>query len=451
MNSFNELFDNVKRCVQADPKVSDIGYNRWIARLEPVKFESGKAYLLCESDFQRMTVKDYYLDTLHRAFEQVMGVPVEIEFVLKDDNMGDGFHEIERRMADLMSSHRRSDYDLTFENFIKGKSNELAYAYCIAVSGKQSLNNSINMSVFNPLFIYGDSGLGKTHLLRAIENEVRKNHPDMNVIYTTGEQFTNEIVQAVAEKDTVSFHEKYRRCDFLLVDDIQFIAGKEMTQEEFFHTFNALYERGKQIVLTSDISPNRIKKLEDRIKTRFTLGVQADVQSPDYETRLAIVKRKAELLDLNLPENVAAMIADRIKNNIRQLEGAVNKIKGLTMFSNESPNMSMAQRVIKETLIDAQPAEITVDRILQDVSIAFGVSPEDIRSQSRNAQISLARKVSIYIIREVKNMTYVDIGNEFKRNHSTMTISYDDIKNQMSKNQDLKETVNDIIKNLKVI
>ncbi len=451
MNSFNELFESVKRACQADPKVSDIGYNRWIAKIEALKLEGGKAYLQAENDFQRRTVEDYYMDVLKRAFEQVLGFPVEVELVLKEDNKGDGYHEIERRMADLMNSHRRSDYDLTFENFIKGKSNELAYAYCIAVSGKNNLNKNVSMSVFNPLFIYGDSGLGKTHLLRAIENEVRRNHPEMNVIYTTGEQFTNEIIQAVAEKDTISFHEKYRNCDFLLVDDIQFIAGKEMTQEEFFHTFNSLYEKGKQIVLTSDISPNRIKKLEDRIKTRFTLGVQADVQAPDYETRMAIVKRKAELLDLNLPENVASIIADRIKNNIRQLEGAVNKIKGLTMFSNEAPSISMAQRVIKETLIDAQPAEITVDRILQDVGAAFNVSADDIRSQSRNAQISLARKVAIYIIREVKSMTYVQIGEEFKRNHSTMTISYDDIKNQMNNNQDLKETVDDIIKNLKVM
>ncbi|MBQ8396404.1 MAG: ATP-binding protein, partial [Oscillospiraceae bacterium] len=294
MNSFNELFESVKRACQADPKVSDIGYQRWIAKIEAIKLEGGKAYLQAENDFQRRTVEDYYMDVLKRAFEQVLGFPVEVELLLKEDNKGDGYHEIERRMADLMNSHRRSDYDLTFENFIKGKSNELAYAYCIAVSGKNNLNKNVSMSVFNPLFIYGDSGLGKTHLLRAIENEVRRNHPEMNVIYTTGEQFTNEIIQAVAEKDTISFHEKYRNCDFLLVDDIQFIAGKEMTQEEFFHTFNSLYEKGKQIVLTSDISPNRINKLEDRIKTRFTLGVQADVQAPDYETRMASVKRKAE-------------------------------------------------------------------------------------------------------------------------------------------------------------
>ncbi len=454
MDSFYELFESVKRACQADPHVSEVGYNKWIKSLEAVKFENGVAVLAAVNDFMRRTTAEAYGETLKRAFEQVLGFPVEIEFTVsgnqEDANKpADGFSDIEQRMADLLSSHSRSDYELTFENFIKGKSNELAYAYCIAVSGKNNIAKTTGRTVFNPLFIYGDSGLGKTHLLKAIEHEVKKNHPELNVIYTTGESFTNELVKSVADKDTYSFHEKYRGADYLLLDDIQFIAGKEMTQEEFFHTFNELYNAGKQIVITSDISPNRIKKLEERIKTRFALGVQADVQPPDFETRMAIVQRKAELLDLNLPDPVARIISEKIKNNIRQLEGAVNKIKGLTMFSNESPSISMAQRVIKETLIDAQPAEITVERILNDVAAAFGVQAEEIRSATRSSQISLARKVAIYIIREVKGMSFTSIGDEFKRNHSTMTISYGDIKEQMKKNNDLRETVEDIINNLK--
>lgn len=455
MDSFFELFESVKRVCQADPKVSEVGYNKWIKSLEAVKFENGVAVLAAVNDFMRRTTAEAYGDTLKRAFEQVLGFPVELEFVVsgntEEKEQASGFSEIEQRMADLMSSHSRSDYELTFENFIKGKSNELAYAYCIAVSGKNNLSNHTSRTVFNPLFIYGDSGLGKTHLLKAIEHEVRKNNPDMNIIYTTGESFTNELVKSVADKDTYSFHEKYRNADYLLLDDIQFIAGKEMTQEEFFHTFNELYNAGKQIVITSDISPNRIKKLEERIKTRFALGVQADVQPPDFETRMAIVQRKAELLDLNLPDSVARIISEKIKNNIRQLEGAVNKIKGLTMFSNESPSISMAQRVIKETLIDAQPAEITVDRILNDVAAAFGVQAEDIRSANRSAQISLARKVAVYIIREVKGMSFTDIGVEFKRNHSTMSISYQDIVDEMKKNSDLNDTIEDLINNLKMV
>ncbi len=456
MDSFYELFENVKHVCHADPKVSEVGYNKWIKSLEAKKFENGVAVLAASNDFMRRTTEEAYAETIKRAFEQVLGFPVEVEFIVNPNaaekkEPADGFDEIEQRMADLMSSHQRSDYELTFENFIKGKSNELAYAYCIAVSGKNTANKSLNRAVFNPLFIYGDSGLGKTHLLRAIEHEVRKNFPTLNVIYTTGESFTNEIVKAVSDKDTYSFHEKYRKADYLLMDDVQFIAGKEMTQEEFFHTFNELYQAGKQIVITSDISPNKIKKLEERIKTRFALGVQADVSAPDFETRMAIVKRKAELLDLNLPDPVARIISEKIKNNIRQLEGAVNKIKGLTMFSNESPSISMAQRVIKETLIDAQPAEITVDRILNDVAAAFNVQAEDIRSANRNAQISLARKAAVYIIREVKGLSFTAIGEEFHRNHSTMTISYADIKELMKKNSDLKETVDDIINNLRTV
>ena len=455
MDSFNELFESVKRVCQADPKVSDVGYNKWIKNLEAVKFENGVAVLAAVNDFMRRTTAEAYGETLKRAFEQVLGFSVELEFVVSgkadEKEQASGFSEIEQRMADLMSSHSRSDYELTFENFIKGKSNELAYAYCIAVSGKNNLSNHTSRTVFNPLFIYGDSGLGKTHLLKAIEHEVRKNHPELNIIYTTGESFTNELVKSVADKDTYSFHEKYRNADYLLLDDIQFIAGKEMTQEEFFHTFNELYNAGKQIVITSDISPNRIKKLEERIKTRFALGVQADVQPPDFETRMAIVQRKAELLDLNLPDSVARIISEKIKNNIRQLEGAVNKIKGLTMFSNELPSISMAQRVIKETLIDAQPAEITVDRILNDVAAAFGVQAEEIRSATRSSQISLARKVAIYIIREVKGMSFTSIGDELKRNHSTMTISYQDIKDAMKTNSDLRETIEDLINNLKTV
>ncbi len=454
MDSFYELLESVKRACQADPRVSEVGYNKWIRNLEGVKLENGVATLATANDFMRRTTAEAYGETLKRAFEQVLGFPVEIEFVVagqtdEKDKDPNGFNEIEQRMADLISAHQRSDYDLTFENFIKGKSNELAYAYCIAVSGKNAAAAGSGRTVFNPLFIYGDSGLGKTHLLKAIEHEVRKNHPEYNVIYTTGESFTNELVKSVADKDTYTFHEKYRNADYLLMDDIQFIAGKEMTQEEFFHTFNELYNAGKQIVITSDISPNRIKKLEERIKSRFALGVQADVQPPDFETRLAIVQRKAELLDLNLPDPVSRIIAEKIKNNIRQLEGAVNKIKGLTMFSNENPSISMAQRVIKETLIDAQPAEITVDRIINEVAVAFGVQPEELRSATRSAQISLARKVAIYIIREVKGMSFTSIGDEFKRNHSTMTISYSDIKEQMKKNSDLRESVDDIINALR--
>lgn len=450
MESFSEIFENVKKYCFNDGNVSEIGYNKWIKILEPVKLEEGTAYLTTENEFTKNTALSVYMNVLKRGFLENLGFDVNIEISTRQNNLSSENADIEK-MNELKKSYSRANYDLTFDNFIKGKSNELAFAFCTAVAGKSENTggNSYAKDVFNPLFIYGDSGLGKTHLLKAIAYEIANNKPELTVIYTTGENFTNELIKAIAERDTTNFHEKYRNADFLLVDDVQFIAGKDSTQEEFFHTFNELYNLGKQIVLTSDIPPSKMKKLEDRIKSRFVLGVQVDVQAPDFETRMAIVKRKAELLQLNLPDNVARIIAEKIKTNIRQLEGAVNKIKGLTLFSNEVPSISMAQRVIKENLIDNQPAEITTEKIISEVATAFNVSSDDIRSQNRNAQISLARKIAIYIIREIKGLSYTAIGDELKRDHSTMTISYRDVKKSIDKNVDLKETVDDIIKNLK--
>ena len=450
MESFSEIFENVKKYCLQDPNVSEIGYNKWIKILEPVKLEDGTAYLTTENEFTKNTALSVYMNVLKRGFLENLGFEVNIDISTRQQQIDTTEDEELKKINELKRSYSRANYDLTFDNFIKGKSNELAYAFCTAVAGKnENSNNSYTKDVFNPLFIYGDSGLGKTHLLKAIAYEIANNKPEMKVIYTTGENFTNELIKSIAEKDTTRFHDKYRNADFLLVDDVQFIAGKESTQEEFFHTFNELYNLGKQIVITSDIPPSKMKKLEDRMKSRFVLGVQVDVQPPDFETRMAIVKRKAELLDLQLPDTVARIIAEKIKTNIRQLEGAVNKIKGLTMFSNEVPSISMAQRVIKENLIDNQPAEITVEKILTEVGNAFNVTSDDIRSQNRNAQISLARKIAIYIIREVKGISYTAIGDELKRDHSTMTISYRDVKKSLAKNSDLKETVDDIIKNLK--
>ena len=382
---------------------------------------------------------DFYYDLIKKSFSEVLGIDVEVSISNKNEIMDDSqqFNYVIENEKHLERSLNDGLYDLTFDNFIKGKSNELAYAFCTAVAGMNADSGNIgNKVIFNPLFIYGDSGLGKTHLLKAIEHEVKIRNPEKNIMYVTCETFANELITAITNRDTESFHQKYRNVDFLLMDDIQFLSKKEQTQEEFFHTFNELYNHGKQIVLTSDISPTKISKLEDRIKSRFVRGVQADIQPPDFETRMAIIKRKAELLNIEIPDPVSRLIAEKIKTNIRQLEGAVNKITALTMFSNEKPT---------------PVAGNNFDRILSDVSAAFNVTPDDIRSPSRNAPISLARKISIYVIREVKGLSYTEIGDELKRDHSTMTINYKDVKKMLDSNADLKETVNDIIKNLKEI
>ena len=447
MESFNDVFNSVLKYCKDDPSVSEIGYNKWISILEPYKLENNTAYLLTDSEFTRKTTLEVYEPVIKKAFAEVLGFDVNINILVKTKEEK---QEQYSEPKPTISENNSINDTLTFENFIKGKSNELAYAFCIAVAGKNDNSPStIANKTFNPLFIYGDSGLGKTHLMKAIENEVKKKNPDLTIIYTTGENFVNELVMALEYHKTIDFHNKYRNADFLLIDDIQFIAGKERAQEEFFHTFNDLYNAGKQIVLTSDIAPSKISKLENRIRSRFSLGVQVDIQPPDFETRMAIVKRKAELCGLQLSDNVARIIAEKIKTNIRQLEGTVNNIKALTSYTNEPPSASMAQRVIKEIMIANHPAEITVDNIISEVATAFKVNPEDIRSQNRRANISLARKITIYLMKEIKGMTYIQIGNELNKNHSTMTIHYQEIVKTLNKNSDLRETVEDITKNLK--
>ncbi len=263
---------------------------------------------------------------------------------------------------------------------------------------------------YNPLFIYGGSGLGKTHLLTAIQTEIKRTHPDFVIMYVTCEQFTNELIAAIRAGSTEDFRMKYRVADLLLVDDIQFIAGKESTQEEFFHTFNSLHDAHKQIVIASDRPAKEIKSLEERLRTRFEWGLTADVQPPDFETRVAIVKRKAELLHLDLPEDVAEFIANHLKNNIRQLEGAVKKLNAYRLLEGIQPVIGVAQNAIKDILNENQPVPVTIEKIVGEVSRTFNVSPADIRGTKRNANVASARRVAIYILREVTGMSMEEIG-----------------------------------------
>ena len=446
MESLNEVFELVlKYCENDTDRISSIALDKWIKKLEPYKLEGSSVMLLTDSEFTKNIIVTHYSALLSEAFENVLGFPVKVELLIRSKEEDNGSASEVKTFSDPAQFDK-----LTFENFVKGKSNELAYAFSMAVAGNNEMSSSINTNqTFNPLFIYGDSGLGKTHLLKAIENEVKRKNPDIKIIYTTGENFLNELIESIKNNTQTSFHSKYRGADFLLIDDIQFIAGKDTVQQEFFHTFNDLYNARKQIVLTADIAPSKINLLENRIRSRFALGVQVDIQPPDFETRMAIVKRKAELVGLQLGDNIARLIAEKIKTNIRQLEGTVNKMKGLTEFTKEAPSMAMAQKVVKEIMIQNHPQEITVDRIITETANTFGLTPDDIRSNNRSKNVSLARKIAIYLLKDLKGLTYIEIGNELNKNHSTMTIHYKNITEQMAKKSDLKQVVDDLIKNLK--
>ena len=276
------------------------------------------------------------------------------------------------------------------------------------------------------------------------------NHPDYDILLVDGETFTNEIITAIQNGTTAQLHDKYRAADVLLVDDIQFIAGKVSTQEEFFHTFNALYNAGKQIVLVSDRTPKEIKSLDDRLRSRFVMGLIADIQPPDFEMRVAIVRRKADLLGLDLSDDVAEYIANRLKTNIRQLEGAVKKLNAYRLLENIRPTIGAAQNAIKDILNELQPVPVTVDKIISEVARTYNTTPDMIRGTSRVANVAAARNVSMYIIREITGMSLKDIGSEFSgRDHSTVSYAIRTIVERMEEDMHLEETVEDIIKNVR--
>lgn len=438
MDSFKDVLIAAKDYCKE--KIAEATYNLYIDGLEAISFEdSSQITLSVRNEFLCKIITDRYLNLLKEAFKEVLGFEIAVHLVVPSTPP----HEVViAQQYDSNPSSPQGTYEYTFENFIKGASNQFAFAAAQAVAANPS-------GAYNPLYIHGNSGLGKTHLLNAIQIEIKKNNPDFVIMYVTCEQFTNELISAIRIGGTENFRAKFRAADLLLIDDIQFIAGKEATQEEFFHTFNALHGANKQIVIASDRTAREIKSLEDRLRTRFESGLIADVQPPDFETRLMIVKRKAELLNLDLPENVAEFIATHLKNNIRQLEGAVKKLNAYYMLEGIQPVISVAQNSIRDVLNETQPVPVTIEKVIGEVSRTFNVSAADIKGTKRNSNISSARRVAIYILREVTGMSMEDIGREFSnRDHSTIVYARKTIENELAKDSHLRETVEDIIKNV---
>ena len=439
MDSFKDVLEAAQMYCKA--QMAEPTYNLYIDGLEPISFEdSSHITLSVRNDFICKIVTDRYLGLLKEAFKSVLGFDVDITLVVPSTPP----HEVVlAQQYEANPASPQGNYEFTFENFIKGPSNQFAFAAAQAVAANPS-------GAYNPLFIYGGSGLGKTHLLTAIQTEIKRTHPDFVIMYVTCEQFTNELIAAIRAGSTEDFRMKYRVADLLLVDDIQFIAGKESTQEEFFHTFNSLHDAHKQIVIASDRPAKEIKSLEERLRTRFEWGLTADVQPPDFETRVAIVKRKAELLHLDLPEDVAEFIANHLKNNIRQLEGAVKKLDAYRKLEGIQPVIGAAQNAIKDILSETQPVPVTVEKILGEVARTYNTTPEALRGPTRRATVSSARKVAMYIVREITGMSMEDIGSEFGgRDHSTVVYCINDVQKHFPADRTLRETVEDIIKNIR--
>lgn len=463
MDSVKEVWTSVleyikERFVDKEGVISNVAYKTWICCLNMQSLNENDVVLLtAKSEFQVRTCSKYshYLKV---AFEEILGFPVTLRMIpeITDEERfssdssytlrrelyaTDDFEPAKVNLAPTADSIYSGEY--TFANFIVGSSNKFAHAAALAVAQNPA-------GPYNPLFIYGPSGLGKTHLLNAIKNEILNNRPSAKILIIKGVDFTNGIVEALKNGTINDYHRAFQQIDVLLVDDIQFIAGKERTQEEFFHTFNRLFEAKKQIVLASDRPPKEIQALEERLRNRFEMGLMADIQYPDFETRVAILKRKAESLNLNIDIEVCEFIANRLKSNIRQLEGTIKKLKVYSeLDENANINLSLAQIAVSDTLNEESPAVDTFEKIMDEVCRIYSVSREEIASKKRTMPVSQARRVAMYVIRTVMEMSLPTIGDKFNRDHSTVIYSINQVEIEMKENSFFKSTVEDIIKNVK--
>lgn len=442
MNSLSEMWEAACTYIRTDGGIANSIFTLWFEPLSIVAFDGEKVTLGMDSEFKIGVIEKRFTELLKQAFFTVLGFEVGVEIVLLEKPEETAPAEPSKNPMDALAVNNP---DNSFENFVVGKSNNYAYAAAKKVAENPG-------SAYNPLFIYGKSGLGKTHLLKAIENYMRHRNPEASIIYVTSEHFTNDIIEHIRNSNTVALREKYRHADALLVDDIQFIAGKNSIEEEFFHTFNSLTEDGKQIVLSSDNPPNEIPKLTDRLKNRFEWGLMADVQPPDFEMRMAIIKNKADLLQLEVPNNVVEFISEHVTNNVRQMEGAVKNLKSICTILNATPTIEIAKEAIKEVKNTAQPVSVVRGKIIKTVASTMGVTVENITSDKRDKNIKDARQLAMYIIREMTGTSLEEIGKCFNgKTHSTVKHSIDSISERIDKEKDFRVLVESIMKNIQEI
>ena len=407
----------------------------WFDQAEVLELTDEKLVLYVPTLFCKQTIlqrcKDYVTDAMKYLFD----ANVKLEVLCEEDMEA-------YRNRKTKKNFIQFNPQFTFDKFVVGPSNAMAYNASLAVVEQPA-------EVYNPLFLYGDSGLGKTHLLYAIAAEMQKRKPEIDIIYISGEQFTNELIEAIREGKNLEFRNKYRNCDLFLLDDIQFIAGKEKTEEEFFHTFNTLHANHKQIVLTSDQPPSDMVKLTDRLRSRFESGLICDVTQPDYETRMAIVKDKAEDLGLHLSADVCDYIAENVTNNVRQLEGTVKKIKAYHELNNMPLDVVNVSRAIKDMYKGGTHNLPTPALILAEVSRFYSIDEDVIRGTQRTKGTAEARQIAMYLIRKLTNLSFPDIAQEFGKDHSTVQYAVRKVESDLKKTSNgLQDNIRDITSNI---
>jgi len=407
----------------------------WFDDAEVVELTDSRLVLYTPSPFRKDIIERRCTEYIRDAMKDLFDLDVEV-VVYGDEEIA--AYKGRCKKPEFIEFNPQ----FTFDNFVVGSSNRFAHAAAVAVANNPA-------GAYNPLFIYGPSGLGKTHLLYAIASEIHRQHPESSIIYIKGDQFTNELISALQEGRNVEFRNKYRNADLFLMDDIQFIGGKPSTEEEFFHTFNTLFEAKKQIVLTSDRPPHEMLRLEDRLRTRFEWGLIADIQPPDYETRMAIIKNKAISLGLEMPDDVCSYIAENITTNVRQIEGTVKKILAYRDLSNMTVDVPSVSRAIKDMYKGKTETLPTPSLIIAEVSRFYSIEESVLRGTLKNKGTAEARQIAMYLIRKLTNLSLPDIGREFGKDHSTVIYALRKVEQTLSdQTSGLQDTIRDITANI---
>ena len=434
-------------------EVASASFETFFKNTVPIETNSNELTLLAPTEFAEDILRTRYLNLIESCLSQLTSNKFEIKIIsdsneveqnpLKTSNNNNIINNNSNN--NIIRNYPRLNPKYTFDTFVIGNSNRFAHAACVAVAESPA-------RAYNPLFLYGGVGLGKTHLMHAIGHSIMKEQNDAKVVYVSSEKFTNELINSIKSDKNEEFRDKYRNVDILLIDDIQFIAGKEGTQEEFFHTFNALHEANKQIIISSDRPPKEIPTLEDRLRSRFEMGLIADIQPPDFETRIAILKTKAQIENIDIPNEVMNYIATYIKSNIRELEGALTRVVAYSSLINKDISYDLAVEALKDIVTTSESQEISVNRIKEKVSTAFGIKMDDFNSKKRTRTIAYPRQIAMYLSRELTDLSLTKIGNEFGgRDHTTVIHAHDKISKdlELEKNSELKEKISKIIAELK--
>ena len=443
MKDMNAIWEEILKLFELE--LTGVSYRTWFLPLIPkeINEELKIFYLETTDDFSQRVLKTRYMENLQRKVETVMKEPYRVIVQLKADESEEEIEEkkIKENPKKILKDEFYFNPRYNFENFVVGNNNKYAHAAALAVADAPSM-------AYNPLFIYGGSGLGKTHLMHAIGHYIMENHPDKKVLYVSSEMFTNELIKSLEDRKRIrAFKQKYRNIDVLLIDDIQFIEGKEATQEEFFHTFNTLYDLNKQIIISSDRAPNKLVNLEDRLTSRFQWNMIADIQPPDYETRVAILRKKAELENVELDDDlfeVIGLIAEKIKFNIRELEGAFTRITSFSTLLNEKITVKFARNILKD-ILSASDFNISCESIKKTVCKKFNIKISDIESAKRTRNLAYPRQIAMYLCRELTDTSLPKVGEAFGgRDHTTVIHAYDKITAEIKTNQSTADIIDEL-------